>query len=111
MYQRGDGIAQDHEQAQYWYAQTSEARNLVTLNKQQQSLKHIIALLKPLAINNDTNAQYLLASLYGNNKQENTANYWFLRSALAGDRDAQYYIGVTYEDKQGFLIPCKHSIG
>lgn len=103
MYQRGDGIEQNLEQAQYWYTQTSKARNLVILNKQQQSLKHIMGLLRPLAINNDTNAQYLLASLYGNNKQENTANYWFLRSALAGDKDAQYYIGVTYEDKKGFF--------
>lgn len=103
MYQRGDGIEQNPQQAQYWYAQLSKPRNLVILSKQQQSFKHIISLLLPLAINNDTNAQYLLASLYANNKQENIANYWFLRSALAGDRDAQYYIGVTYEDKMGFF--------
>ncbi|MFD1260192.1 SEL1-like repeat protein [Entomomonas asaccharolytica] len=103
MYQHGDGIEQNLQQAQYWYAETSKARNLAVLNKQQQSLKQIMSLLQPLAVNNDTNAQYLLASLYANNKQENIANYWFLRGALADDKDAQYYIGVTYGDKTGFF--------
>lgn len=103
MYDYGDGIEQNPEQAKYWYEQISKARSLAVLNEQQQNLKASIALLKPLAINNDTNAQYLLANLYANNKQEANANYWFLRGAIAGDKDAQYYIGVTYSDQTGLF--------
>lgn len=103
MYEYGDGIQKNPEQASYWYEQISKARSLAVLNQQQQDIKEIIALLKPLAVSNDTNAQYLLASLYANNKQETIANYWFLKAAIAGDKDAQYYIGVTYSDQTGLF--------
>lgn len=103
IYQYGVGVNTSSEDTNYWYQKTTEPRSLSLLNTQQQQFIDITNFLEKLAIKNNTDAQYLLATLYAGNKDDETANYWFLKAAISGDKNAQYYIGITYTDKQGLL--------
>lgn len=103
IYKYGKGTPASSEKVNYWYEKTQQPYSLTLLNKQQQQIKTIINHLLPLAIANHPNAQYLLANLYESNNQTEQANYWLLRAAMDGDKDAQYFIGLKYNDKQGFL--------
>lgn len=103
IYQYGDGIKASPKDAVYWHKRTTEPRSLILLNEQQQSFNQITDFLLERAIKNNTEAQYLLATLYSGNKNEEIADYWFLRAAIAEDKNAQYYIGVTYTDKPGLI--------
>lgn len=103
IYQYGDGVKSSPKDALYWHKKTTEPRSLILLNQQQQSFNQIADFLSKQATQDNTTAQYLLATLYSSNKNEDIANYWFLRAAMAGDKNAQYYIGITYTDRPGII--------
>ncbi len=64
-----------------------------------------VAIMTPIAENGDTEAQYLLASLYRAGKGVQTdrkrAFEWFSRAAQQGHKKAQYNLGQMYEQGSG----------
>jgi len=77
MYENGQGVKQNNQQALYWFRQA--------------------------AAQNNASAQYLLGSMIergiGTEKNQTEANRWFRRSAENGNPIAQYRIGLI--EKQG----------
>jgi len=80
MYQSGEGVTQDYEQAVYWYSKSAEQ--------------------------GDGNAQFNLALLYesgeGVKRDYEQAVYWYSKSAEQGySSEAQNYLGEMYRDGRG----------
>lgn len=103
IYQSNDKINDSVKDITYWHKKITEPRSISLLSQQKQDFDQVTNFLEKLAIKNNTDAQYLLATLYSGNRNEEIANYWFLRAAMAGDKNAQYYIGITYTDKLGLI--------
>lgn len=78
-YEDGDGVAQDYQQAKFWYESAAEKGN--------------------------SSAQFLLGCLYdfghGMKKDVTQAVYWYEKSAAQGNDSAQYSLGSMYENGRG----------
>ncbi|CAH9019262.1 tetratricopeptide repeat protein [Candidatus Nitrosacidococcus sp. I8] len=87
MYTNGQGVAQNDEQAAYWYQQAAEQGN--------------------------TLAQFNLGNMYDNG-QGVTQDYeqavnWYQKAAKQGNTLAQYNLGVKYNNGQGVIQNYKQA--
>ena len=79
MYDFGEGVNQDSEQARHWFEKAAEQ--------------------------GDANAQYFLGVKYdfgeGVNQDSEQARYWFEKAAEQGNTDAQIGLGLIYQNGHG----------
>lgn len=103
MYQTQPNSDEKTEALNHWITRLKSSPQQVSQIKEQENTQQLLSILTPLAVNNSTHAQYLLAMLLANNKQEHLANFWFLKAAQLGDKNAQYYIALVYDEKGGII--------
>jgi TPR repeat protein len=112
MYKNGHGVAQDPEQAEVWFrkaAETGDTRGQWSLGLSQyncdngEGQKNALAFdwMRRAAAQGDAFLQSWLGEFYEMNARDEDAVYWYSQSALQGNSDGQYKLGLMYEEGRG----------
>jgi len=82
---------------------------------QEEQYQMALSLWMPYALDNDSQAQYLIANIYYDGKNDVEQDYekamkWYKKSAQAGNAKAQLKIGMMYCQGHGVLISYKKAV-
>ncbi|WP_278542021.1 tetratricopeptide repeat protein [Oxalobacter formigenes] len=124
MYQKGQGVKENHQKAFFWYQKAAEAGLAVAqfnvgLMYQygkgvSKDMAKAVEWFKKAAEQNDTNAQmkmgYLTVKGIGTEKNYKEAMRWFRRAAENGDKGAFVDIGIMYSKGDGVKKDLNHAV-
>ncbi|HDN26502.1 MAG TPA: sel1 repeat family protein [Thioploca sp.] len=107
LYERGEGVGKDYEQAIFWYQKAAEHGSdhakdrLESLQRKTQYITEY----RQAAEQGDAQAQFGLGWEYRNgqfySEDSEKAVYWFQKAAEQGHIEAQFGLAVAYEKGQG----------